>query len=177
MNCSFNACSITKLGWFSESRWDGDLNFIALDLNLAASDLEVRVTDSFSRNDAEFPAMPGAFDNRLAQFPFSERAARMGTGVIDRVETSLHVEDRNPNSIDFHGSSRARRNLVREGHSDEIVHHGTRYIGPPDAAPEGRSLDFNATLWHRTIRLHPCPAETVPGRCRGSIGDEVPAWK
>jgi len=153
VNRSFAACFITKLSWFSESRWDGDLNFIALDPNLAASDVEVRVTDSFSRNDTEFPAMPRAFDNRLAQFPFSEWAARVGTGVIDRVKTSLHVEDRNPNPIDFHGSPRAWRNLVSEGHSDEIVHHGHLSIGPARATSEGRLLDFNATLWHRTISL------------------------
>jgi hypothetical protein len=38
-------------------------------------------------------------------------------------------------------------------------------------------LDFNATLWHRTMSLYPCPAETLTGRCGGPIGDEVPAWK
>jgi hypothetical protein len=124
-----------------------------LDPNLAASDLEIRIADPFSRNDAEFPAMPGTFDNGLAQFPFSERPACVGTGVIDRIKRSLHVEDRNPNPIDFHGSSRAWWDLVREGHSDEVIHHGHPAIGPPYAAPDGRLLDFNATLWHRTMSL------------------------
>jgi hypothetical protein len=124
-----------------------------LDPNLAASDLEVRIADSFSRNDAEFPAMPRTFDNRLAQFPFPERAARVGTGVIDRIKSALHVEDRNPNSIDFHCSSRAGWYLMREGHSDKIVHHGHLTIGPLFAASDERLLDFNATLWHRTISL------------------------
>jgi hypothetical protein len=121
--------------------------------------------------------MPGAFDNRLTQFPFSERAARVRTGVIDRIKSSLHVEDRNPNPIGFHGPSRAGWNLVREGHSDEIVHHGHLFIGPPYAASDGRLLDFNATLWHRTISVSSCPSETLLGRCGGPIGDEVPAWK
>lgn|SRR6185437_4910198 len=123
-----------KLNRLFERRWDGDPHFIPLDPNLAASDLEVRIADSFSRNDTEFPAMPGAFDNRFAQFSFSERAARMGTGVIDRIKSSLHVEDRNPNPIDFDGSSRAGRNLVRERHFDEILHHDHPSIDPLYAA-------------------------------------------
>lgn len=142
-----------KLRRLFERRRDGNMHFIPLDPNLAASDLEVRIADPFSRNDTEFPAMPGAFDNRLAQLPFSERATCVGTGVFDRIKNSFHVEDRNPNPIDFHGSSRAGWNLVREGHSDEIVHSRSFFIGPPYAAPEGCLLDFNATLWHRTISL------------------------
>lgn len=90
--------------------------------NLAARDLEIWIADSFSRHDVEFPAMPGTFDNRLAQFSFSERAARVRTRVIDRIKSAFHIEDRNPNSIDFHGSSRARWDLLRKGHPDEIVH-------------------------------------------------------
>jgi hypothetical protein len=91
--------------------------------------------------------MPRTFDNRFAQFPFSKRAARVGTGVIDRIKSALHVEDRNPNPIDFHGSSCAGWYLVREGYFA---------IGPPfaaSAASDGHLLDFNATLWHRTISL------------------------
>lgn len=106
--------------------------------------------------------MPGTFDNRFAQFPLSERAARMRTGVIDGVKCSFHVEDRNPNPIDFHGSSRAGWNLVREGHSGKMVHHSHLFLGPPHAASEGRLLDFSATLWHRTISLVAMPRGETP---------------
>ena len=93
--------------------------------------------------------MPRAFDNCLAELSFSERAARVRTGVIDGVKCSLHVEDRNPDPIEFNRSSCAGWNLVREGHSDEIVHHRHLSLGLPYAAPEGRLLDFTGTLWHR----------------------------
>jgi hypothetical protein len=93
--------------------------------------------------------MPGTFDNRLAQFSFSERAARVGAGVIDRVKSSVHVEDRNPDPIDFNRSSCAGRNLVREGHFHKIVHDRHLSLRLLYGASEGRLLDFSATLWHR----------------------------
>lgn len=161
----------------AECRGDGDLNFIPLDPNFAARDLEVRIADSFSRDDVEFPAMPGAFDDRLAQRAFSERATRVRTGIIDRIKSAVYVEDRNPNPIHFHGSSRAGWKFMGEGHSHEIIHHIHLSLGPSCAASEGRLLDFTATLWHRTISVWSYPPETLLGRYGGPIGDEVPAWK
>jgi hypothetical protein len=40
-------------------------------------------------------------------------------------------------------------NLVRKGHSHEIVHDRHLSLGLPYVASEGRLLDFNATIWHR----------------------------
>ena|SRR6187399_2038773 len=93
--------------------------------------------------------MPRAFDNCLTELSFSERAARVRTGVIDGVKRSLHVEDRNPDPIDFNRSSCARRNLIGKGDSDEIIHHMDVPLGSLCAASEERLLDFNAPLWHR----------------------------
>jgi hypothetical protein len=92
-------------------------------VHLATSDLEVWIADSFSRNNAELPSMPGALDYPLAQFTFSERTTRVRTRVIDCIKLPFNVKHSNPNSLNLDASSSAGGNLMGEGDSHKPVSH------------------------------------------------------
>lgn len=61
----------------------------------------------------------------------------MGATVIDRMKSSVHVEEGDPNSVNYDGSSGAGRNFVCVGNYNEIIHGCDVSIALLKAAPEG----------------------------------------
>lgn len=97
------------------------MNLIAFDPHGTTGDGDVGVADPFPRPDVEFPAVPGAFYDRVGEVALSERPSSMGTAIVDGEEGSLHVKQGNPYPLDFHGLAGTGRDVFDFGDGDECV--------------------------------------------------------
>jgi len=99
--------------------------------------------------------MPWALDNATIQLAFSERSSRVRAGVVDGIEGSVDVEQRNPDSLNFDDTSGSRRDFFycRDG---KKIRHGADPSNKPNNRRNknfpktGLWLDFRRGLWHRT---------------------------
>ena len=104
----------------------------------------------------------------------------MRTGVVDRVEGSVDVKQRNPDSLDFDSSSGPRRNVFSYRNVDKF-RHGADLSSRPSGRRNGyipqtgNGLISTEAYGIEKVRvqiLHPGPLAQG-----ASVGNEVVAWK
>jgi hypothetical protein len=73
--------------------------------------------------------MPRATNLVPFEFTFGERTAVMRADIVDRVELTIDIEQRDGPAIEVEQLLSARRNFVQLGHSDGIRHCGATHRG------------------------------------------------
>jgi hypothetical protein len=66
--------------------------------------------------------MPRTFNDVPLQITFSERSPRVGARIVDSVENSIDIKERNADSVDFDGLPGSRRNVFDVCDGDKLRH-------------------------------------------------------
>ena len=102
--------------------WQGDLYMTVLYAHKATGDREVGIAVPLTRVHIELPSVPRAGDDLAGELAFADWSSRVWTGIVDGKERSVHVEQRDPNSVDLDRFSGSRGNVVDSRDSDKISH-------------------------------------------------------
>ena len=156
------------------------MNLIPFKPDYATGDGDLGILRSLAGLHIESPSMPGTLDDATVQVAFSERASCVRAGVVDGIERSVDVEQRNPDSSDFDDTSGSPRDVFycRDG---KKIRHGAdpsskrNNRGITNRPKTGLWLDFDQGLWHTEVtRLNTIPR---PSHTRSLGCDEVVLWK
>src|SRR5271156_6508204 len=112
-----------RVGSFSRRSAAGldlDQNVVALKLDSEARDPFVGLVDFGSSGDVVFPSVPRTHYRGALEFAFTERTAAMQAGVVDRVEFSGGVKERDRRAVRLDGLARTLRNFLAPRYFDKI---------------------------------------------------------
>ena len=100
----------------------GDLYVTVMYAHRATGDREVRIAVPLTRAHIELPSVPRAGDDLAGELAFADWSSRVWTGIVDGKERSVHVEQRDPNSVDLDRFSGSRGNVFDSRDSDKMSH-------------------------------------------------------
>ena len=129
-----------------------DLYVLILHTDRAAGDREIRIAVTLAGADVELPSVPWTGDDLAGERAFADRSSCVRTGIVDRKKRTVHVEQRDPHSVDVDGLAGTRRNLFDFRHRDKLRHAASWIVmrrGDPVLRRMAPELDFDQILWHR----------------------------
>src|SRR5260370_37844075 len=147
------------------------LNLASNDPRLVACHSHSRILNHRSRRDVILPPVPRARDDAGRDRSFGEWTAAMKTDVVDGVEGSVEIEERDPAILDRDLTAMAGRNVADSRDGDEIGRH--QRSGRASSAPTSLSRWDACRHSPRSILPPPPSRAQVCTRVHGKHGGEV----
>src|SRR3989441_13314049 len=98
----FPYTTLFRSGLMGSGELNGDFDVAAFDLDRVRRDFDVAVAQVFTGLDLVLPAVPGAGDDVVFEYSFSERPAAVKAGVVEGDHGAADVEQRHVFSAGAH---------------------------------------------------------------------------